>query len=296
MSKLLFNFIIASFLLFSQISYAKFKVITTFTIIQDIAQNIAGNLAEVQSITKPGAEIHGYEPTPKDIVKVQSADLVLWNGLNLERWFEQFFQNVQDKPAIIVTEGIQPIFLTENDNKEIPNPHAWMSPSNALIYIENIKNALIKYNPENAEVYRQNAENYTKQILSLDKQLRPRLEAIPQNQRWLATSEGAFSYLAQDYGFKEVYLWPINAEQQGTPQQVRKMIDLIHKNNIPVIFSESTISPKPAQQIAKETNIHYGGQLYVDSLSDKNGPVPTYLDLLNTTIITIIKGFGKNDK
>lgn len=123
MSKLLFNFIIASFLLFSQISYAKFKVITTFTIIQDIAQNIAGNAAEVQSITKPGAEIHGYEPTPKDIVKVQSADLVLWNGLNLERWFEQFFQNVQDKPAIIVTEGIQPIFLTENDNKEIPNPH-----------------------------------------------------------------------------------------------------------------------------------------------------------------------------
>ncbi len=206
MSKLLFNFIIASFLLFSQISYAKFKVITTFTIIQDIAQNIAGNAAEVQSITKPGAEIHGYEPTPEDIVKVQSADLVLWNGLNLERWFEQFFQNVQDKPAIIVTEGIQPIFLTENDNKEIPNPHAWMSPSNALIYIENIKNALIKYNPENAEVYRQNAENYTKQILSLDKQLRPRLETIPQNQRWLATSEGAFSYLAQDYGFKEVYL------------------------------------------------------------------------------------------
>lgn len=278
-------------MLFSGASYAKFKVVTTFTIIQDMAQNIAGDAASVESITKAGAEIHGYEPTPKDIVKAQSADLVLWNGLNLERWFERFFQNVKDKPAVVLTEGIQPIFIAENGEKKIPNPHAWMSPSNALIYVENIKNALIKYDPQNAETYRQNAENYAKKIRALDSSLRPKFDKIPQAQRWLATSEGAFSYLAKDYGFNEVYLWAVNAEQQGTPQQVRKLIDLIRQHQIPVIFSESTISPKPAQQVAKESQIHYGGVLYVDSLSNAKGPVPTYLDLLNTTISTIIEGF-----
>lgn len=125
--------------LFAMQANAKFKVVTTFTVIQDIAQNVAGNAATVESITKPGAEIHEYEPTPKDIVKAQSADLILWNGLNLERWFERFFQNVKDKPAVVVTEGIQPLSIYEGPYKDVPNPHAWMSPSNALIYIENIK-------------------------------------------------------------------------------------------------------------------------------------------------------------
>ncbi|MEX4164724.1 metal ABC transporter substrate-binding protein [Haemophilus influenzae] len=272
---------------------AKFKVVTTFTVIQDIAQNVAGDAATVESITKPGAEIHEYEPTPKDIVKAQSADLILWNGLNLERWFERFFQNVKDKPAVVVTEGIQPLSIYEGPYKDAPNPHAWMSTSNALIYIENIKNALVKYDPQNAAVYEKNAADYAQKIKQLDEPLRAKLAQIPEAQRWLVTSEGAFSYLAKDYNLKEGYLWPINAEQQGSPQQVRKVIDLVRKNNIPVVFSESTISAKPAQQVAKESDAKYGGVLYVDSLSAKDGPVPTYLDLLNVTVSTIVKGFGK---
>ncbi|EOX4866861.1 TPA: metal ABC transporter substrate-binding protein [Haemophilus influenzae] len=279
--------------LFAMQANAKFKVVTTFTVIQDIAQNVAGNAATVESITKPGAEIHEYEPTPKDIVKAQSADLILWNGLNLERWFERFFQNVKDKPAVVVTEGIQPLSIYEGPYKDVPNPHAWMSPSNALIYIENIKNALVKYDPQNAAVYEKNAADYAQKIKQLDEPLRAKLAQIPEAQRWLVTSEGAFSYLAKDYNLKEGYLWPINAEQQGTPQQVRKVIDLVRKNNIPVVFSESTISAKPAQQVAKESGAKYGGVLYVDSLSAKNGPVPTYIDLLNVTVSTIVKGFGK---
>ncbi len=293
MSRLLILISAALLTLSSLPSYAKFKVITTFTIIQDIAQNVAGDAATVESITKPGAEIHDYEPTPKDIVKTQSADLVLWNGLNLERWFERFFQNVQDKPSVVVTEGITPISIFEGPYKDAPNPHAWMSPTNALVYIENIKNALVKYDPKNADTYRRNAENYAQKIKALDEPLRKKLAQIPQQQRWLATSEGAFSYLAQDYGLQEVYLWPINAEQQGTPQQVRHMIDLVKKHHIPVVFSESTISPKPAQQVAKESGAKYGGVLYVDSLSNAEGPVPTYIDLLNTTVTTIVKGFEK---
>ena len=277
----------------SSLAYAKFKVVTTFTIIQDMAQNIAGDAATVESITKPGAEIHDYEPTPKDIVKAQSADLVLWNGLNLERWFEKFFQNVKDKPAVVVTEGIEPMSINEGPYTGNPNPHAWMSPSNALIYIENIKNALVKYDPQNKETYEKNAALYAQKIKELDKPLREKLSQVPEAQRWLVTSEGAFSYLTRDYGFKEVYLWPINAEQQGTPQQVRKVIETVKANNIPVVFSESTISPKPAKQVAKETGAKYGGVLYVDSLSNKKGPVPTYIDLLNTTVSTIAKGFEK---
>ena len=272
---------------------AKFKVVTTFTVIQDIAQNVAGDAATVESITKPGAEIHEYEPTPKDIVKAQSADLILWNGLNLERWFERFFQNIKDKPAVVVTEGITPLSIYEGPYKDAPNPHAWMSPSNALIYVENIKNALVKYDPKNADTYQKNAAAYAEKIKQLDKPLREKLAQIPADQRWLVTSEGAFSYLAKDYDLKEGYLWPINAEQQGTPQQVRKLIDLVKKNQIPVVFSESTVSAKPAQQVAKESGAKYGGVLYVDSLSATDGPVPTYIDLLNVTVSTIVKGFEK---
>lgn len=275
---------------------APFKVVTTFTVIQDIAQNVAGDKAVVESITKPGAEIHDYQPTPKDIAKAQKADLILWNGMNLERWFERFFENVKGKPAVVVTEGITPIAITEGEYKNLPNPHAWMSSANALQYIENIRAALVKYDPKNAESYNQNAKVYAEKVKEIAEPLRQRLSVIPEAQRWLVTSEGAFSYLAQDYQLKELYLWAINAEEQGSPQQVKKVIDGVKANNIPVVFSESTVSDKPAKQVAKETGALYGGVLYVDSLSTKDGAVPTYLDLLKVTISTIVDGFEKGKK
>ena len=269
------------------------KVVTTFTVIADIAQNVAGDAADVQSITKAGAEIHDYEPTPQDIAKVQDADLILWNGMNLERWFERFYENAKDKPAVVVTDGITPIPIKAGAYKDMPNPHAWMSPSNALIYVENIKQALIKLDPANAETYTKNADAYAQKIKEIDTPLRTKLDAIPEGQRWLVTSEGAFSYLAKDYGLQEAYLWDINAEQQGTPQQVKALIDTVRTHKIPVVFSESTISDKPARQVAKESGAHYGGVLYVDSLSEADGKVPTYLDLLNVTVSTIVQGFDE---
>lgn len=271
----------------------QFKVVTTFTVIQDIAQNVAGDKAVVESITKPGAEIHDYQPTPQDIVKAQSADLVLWNGMNLESWFERFFAQVKDKPAVVVTEGIEPISIYEGPYKDKPNPHAWMSTKNALIYIENIRQALVKYDPANTEAYNANAKAYADKIVALDQPLRERLAKVPEAQRWLVTSEGAFSYLARDYGFRELYLWAINQDEQGTPKQIRKVIDQVRKHQIPVVFSESTISDKPAKQVAKESKARYGGVLYVDSLSTKDGKVPTYIDLLNVTVSTIVAGFEK---
>lgn len=273
-----------------------FKVVTTFTVIQDIAQNVAGDKAVVESITKPGAEIHDYQPTPKDIIKAQSADLVLWNGMNLEMWFERFFQNVKDKPSVIVTEGITPIPIAEGEYEGKPNPHAWMSTDNALIYIENIRAALVKYDPANAETYNKNAADYAAKVKAIAEPLRQRLAFIPEEQRWLVTSEGAFSYLAKDYNLKELYIWAINAEEQGSPKQVKKVIDAVKTHKIPVVFSESTISAKPAKQVAKESGAAYGGVLYVDSLSAKDGKVPTYLDLLNVTISTIVEGFENAKK
>jgi manganese/iron transport system substrate-binding protein len=269
------------------------RVVTTFTVIQDIAQNVAGSAAIVESITRPGAEIHDYQPTPLDVVKAQSADLVLWNGMNLERWFERFFENVKEVPSVVVTEGIPPLGIAEGPYTGKPNPHAWMSPGNAVIYVSNIRQALARQDPDNAATYARNAADYAAKIKALDDPLRKRLAAIPEGQRWLVTSEGAFSYLARDYGLRELYLWPINADEQGTPKQVRRVIDEVRRNKIPVLFSESTISDKPARQVAKETGATYGGVLYVDSLSDARGPVPTYLDLLKVTVETIVKGFGR---
>lgn len=271
----------------------KKRVVTSFTIIADMAREVAGDAAEVDSITKPGAEIHGYDPTPKDIVKAQSADLVLWNGMNLELWFEKFFQNVKDVPSAVLTEGITPIGISEGPYTGKPNPHAWMSPANAAIYVENIRCALVKMDPANEAVYNANAASYTARIKALNEPVRQKLAAIPEGQRWLVSSEGAFSYLCANYGLRQLYLWPINADAQGTPQQVQHVIDGVRANKIPVVFSESTVSDKPARQVAHETGAHYGGVLYVDSLTDADGPAPTYLKLLETNADTIVKGFLK---
>ncbi len=272
------------------------RVVTTFTIIEDIAKNVAGDAAIIESITKPGAEIHDYQPTPGDVLKAQKADLILWNGMNLERWFEKFFADIRDVPGVVITEGIEPLSIGQGPYEGKPNPHAWMSPANAVLYVENIRKALVTADPENAAVYNKNAAAYTAEIKAIQEPLKKALSNIPEQQRWLVTSEGAFSYLARDLGLREVYLWPINAEQQGTPQQVRAVIDTVRNNNIPVVFSESTISDRPARQVAKETGALYGGVLYVDSLSLEDGPVPTYLKLLEVTTGTIAKGFEQTGK
>jgi len=271
----------------------KFKVVTTFTVIADMARNVAGDAAVVESITRPGAEIHQYQPTPGDIRRAQGAQLILWNGLGLELWFEKFFRNLQNVPGAVVSNGVKPIGIAEGAYNGQPNPHAWMSPKAALLYVDNIRDALVTYDPENAAIYHANADKYKRQITAAVAPLRKELAAVPVPKRWLVTSEGAFSYLARDFGLKELYLWPINADQQGTPRQVARVIDTMRGNNIDVVFSESTVSPRPAQQVARETGAHYGGVLYVDSLSLPDGVVPTYLDLLQVTISTIAKGLSQ---
>lgn len=268
----------------------KLLVATTFTVIADLAKNVAGDAADVVSITRPGSEIHNYQPTPRDLLRVRDADIVLWNGLGLELWFEKFISRVKNATDVVVSEGVEPIPIREGPYATKPNPHAWMSTDAVTIYVRNIESALATADPDNADVYQQNADSYVKQIEEVAISIEERLNSVPDNKRWLATTEGAFSYLARQFSLKEIYLWPMNADGQGTPKQVKTMVDAVRENDIPVVFSESTVSDKPAKQVARDTGAAYGGVLYVDSLSEADGEVPTYLDLLRVTTETVLQG------
>ncbi|SDY56798.1 manganese/iron transport system substrate-binding protein [Jannaschia faecimaris] len=274
------------------IAQDKLKVVTTFTVIADMAANVAGDAADVVSVTKPGSEIHGYSPTPRDLVAASDADLILWNGLNLELWFAQFLNNLGDVPAATVSDGITPIPISEGSYEGQTNPHAWMGADAAMIYVDNIRDALSNADPEHATTYAANAEAYKAEIRAVLEPLRARLASLAEDRRWLVTCEGAFSYLARDFGLREMYLWPMNTDAVGTPQQVRRVIDGVRDNAIPVVFCESTVNTDPARQVARETGARYGGELYVDSLSEAGGPVPTYLDLLRVTSETVANGLA----
>ena len=265
-------------------------ILTTFTVLADMAKNVAGDKAIVESITKPGAEIHGYQATPSDLARGQKANLILENGLNLERWVDRFYNSLPKVPRVTLSEGFQPIDIAEDTYKGKPNPHAWMSPQNAVIYVENIRKSLGKLDPANAATYDRNAKAYSEQIKAIDLKLKTAIAAIPPDRRYIVSCEGAFSYIARDYGLKEVYLWAVNAEQQATPKQVEKTIDTVKENRIPAVFCESTVNPKAQLQVAKESGAKFGGVFYVDSLSPPDGPASTYLKLLEYNVSTLIKG------
>lgn len=258
---------------------SKKVVLTTFTVLADVAKNVAGDKLTVESITKAGAEIHGYEPTPGDIRKASKADLILDNGLNLEAWFAQFVEGL-DVPHAVVSDGVEVLSISEDSYQGKPNPHAWMSPVNVQIYVDNMVRAFSNLDPENAEVFKANGDAYKAELQAVQDQMVTSLSGLQENQRALVTCEGAFSYLARDAGLKEVYIWAVNAEQQATPQQITRAIEYVKANKVPAVFCESTVSDAPMQQVVGATGATFGGTLYVDSLSEADGPVPTYLDLI----------------
>ncbi|MGY5766024.1 metal ABC transporter substrate-binding protein [Brachybacterium sp. DNPG3] len=262
-------------------------VLTTFTVLQDIAQNVAGDHLRVESITKPGAEIHGYEPTPGDVAKASEADLILDNGLHLEAWFAQFVETA-DVPHAVVSDGVEVLDIAGSPGT--PNPHAWMSPEAAQVYVENMVTAFSALDPEHSEDYERNGEAYSRQLQQIHDELVETVGSLPQNERALVTCEGAFSYLARDVGLEEHYIWPVNAEQQATPQQIAAIIETVRDQGVPAVFCESTVSDAPMQQVVEATGARFGGTLYVDSLSEEGGPVPTYLDLLRHDADVIVEG------
>jgi manganese transport system substrate-binding protein len=268
-------------------------VLTTFTVLADVAQNVAGEHLRVESITKAGAEIHGYEPTPRDVAKASEADLILDNGLNLEAWFDQFVESV-DVPHVVVSDGIEVVDITEDAYAGKPNPHAWMSPVNVQVYVDNMVDAFSDLDPAHADDFEANGKAYQKELQAVQDELVDGLSTLPENQRALVTCEGAFSYLTRDAGLAEQYIWPVNAEQQATPQQIAAAIEFVEANDVPAVFCESTVSDKPMQQVVEATGAEFGGTLYVDSLSEADGPVPTYLDLIRYDTATIIGALTGN--
>jgi len=269
-------------------------ILTTFTVLADMAQNVAGDKAIVESITKPGSEIHGYEPTPSDLARGQGADLILDNGLNLERWADRFYNSFPKVPHLTLSDGVKPVDISEDSYKGKPNPHAWMSPQNALIYVENIRKALVNIDSPNAATYNKNAATYSDQIKAIDIKLKTAIATIPPEKRYMVSCEGAFSYITRDYGLKEVYIWPVNAEQLATPKQVEKVIKTVKENKIPAVFCESTVNDKAQRQVAKETGAKFAGVFYVDSLSPADGPASTYLKLLEYNVNTLTNGLKSN--
>ncbi len=261
-------------------------VLTTFTVLADIATNVAGEHLTVESITKPGAEIHGYEPTPGDIKRALQADLILDNGLNLEAWFAQFVEAIE-VPHVVVSEGVEVIDISGDAYAGMPNPHAWMSPLNVQTYADNIAAAFSELDPDHAADYRANAAAYRDQLQQVQDELVEELSVLPAAQRALVTCEGAFSYLARDGGLAERYIWPVNAEQQATPQQIASTIEFVRTHSVPAVFCESTVSDAPMQRVVEATGARFGGVLFVDSLSEPGGPVPTYLDLIRHDADTI---------
>ncbi|MDJ0313460.1 metal ABC transporter substrate-binding protein [Arthrobacter sp. H35-D1] len=254
-------------------------VLTTFTVLADIAQNVAGDKLRVESITKVGAEIHGYEPTPGDIRKAGKADLILDNGMGLEAWFEQFVHDVK-APHVVVTDGVEAIDIAEDAYRDLPNPHAWMSPANVQIYVNNMVGAFAELDPDNARFYEENGTAYNLTLQGMQDDLVDKLSVLPPNQRALVSCEGAFSYLARDAELTEKYIWAVNAEQQATPQQIAGAIEFVRSNEVPAVFCESTVSAAPMERVVEATDAVFGGTLYVDSLSEADGPVPTYLELI----------------
>lgn len=265
-------------------------VLTTFTVLADMAQNVAGDKVTIESIPKPGAEIHGYQVTPSDLARGQRANLIFENGLNLERWAERFYNSLPKVPRFTLSQGVRPIEISEDAYRGKPNPHAWMSPQNAIVYVENIRQQLGKLDPPNAAVYDANAAAYSAKIRAIDTKLKQAIAVIPPARRYIVSCEGAFAYLARDYGLKEAYLWAVNAEQQSTPKQVEKVINIVRANKIPAVFCESTVNDKSQRQVAKETGAKFGGVFYVDSLSPPDGPASTYLKLLEYNVNTLIAG------
>ncbi len=264
-------------------------VLTTFTVLADIARNVAGDHLRVESITRVGAEIHGYDPTPGDVARARDADLVLDNGLGLEAWFAQFLDGV-DVPHVVVSDGVDVLDVTEDAYAGRPNPHAWMSPLRTQVYVANVADAFADLDPAHAADYRANAAAYSAELQAVHDELVAAVATLPERQRVLVTCEGAFTYLAHDAGLDEHYLWAVNAERQSTPRQVAAVIDVVRERHVPAVFCESTVSDTAMRQVVDASDARFGGTLYVDSLSEPAGPVPTYLDLLRHDVRTIVDG------
>ncbi|MEK4354294.1 metal ABC transporter substrate-binding protein [Paenibacillus sp. FSL H8-0261] len=274
----------------------KLKIVATYSIIADMTENIVGEKAEVYSMVPIGTDPHMYDPLPKDTSKVSSADLVFYNGLNLETgkgWFQDLLDVTNKKDvAFAVSDEVTPMYLTEKGKETQEDPHAWLDVQNAIKYVDIITKHVIEKDPDNKEFYLNNQSEYVKKLNELDQYAKESVEKVPQEKRILVTSEGAFKYFSKAYGFESAFIWEINTDSQGTPEQMKNIIKIIDENQVPALFLETSVNPKTMETISNETGVPIHSKIFTDSLAKKGEEGDTYIKMIKWNIDKVVEGLS----
>ncbi|HSO58223.1 MAG TPA: zinc ABC transporter substrate-binding protein [Paenisporosarcina sp.] len=278
----------------------KIQVIATYSIVYDIVKNVGGDRVEIHTLAPVGSNPHEYDPLPKDVQLTTDADAVFYNGLNLEAgnsWFEKLLltanKGEKDSPVFLMSEGVEPKYLTTKGKESEVDPHAWLDIRNGIKYAENARDGLIKVDPEHADVYEKNAQAYIEKLETLHQESVTRYNEIPKEQRLLITSEGAFKYFSEAYDFEAAYIWEINSENQGSPEQVKSIVDFIRTKKDPVLFVETSIDPRSMETVSAETKVPIYGKVFTDSIGKSGEDGDTYIKMMEWNIDTIFNGLTK---
>lgn len=279
----------------------KVKIVATFSIIHDLIKEVGGDLVEVHSMVPIGTDPHEYEPLPEDIKKAVEADALFYNGLNLEGGEKGWFLgklvpsvNKEMEDVYEVMKDVQPMYLTSEDGKdEEVNPHAFLSPLVGIQMTQNIMDALMEIDPEHADVYKENGEKLLEKLKEMDTVYKEKIAEIPEENRILVTSERAYQYMASDYGLKEGYIWAIDTEENGTPAQIKNLVEFINENHVEALFVETNVDKRPMETVARETGVDIVAEIYSDELGKAGSDGGTYIDFLQSNIEKIHQGLTK---
>ena len=275
----------------------KLKVVTTNSILEDMVDQVGGDDVDVYSIVKRGTDPHAYDPTTDDIAAATDADVLFHNGLNLETggsgWFNKLTDTANkhdDKEVFAVSKNVKPLYLTEAGKENETDPHAWLDVSNGVKYVKLINSVLKDKDPDNAKAYQKRTDAYVEKLEKLHKEAQNKFADIPEEQRLLVTSEGAFKYFSKAYDIKPAFIWEINTESQGTPEQMKQVLAKIDQSEVKSLFVESSVSPKSMNQVSKETGLPIHSKIYTDSLAKKGTQGDTYYDMVKWNIDKIHDG------
>ena len=278
----------------------KLQVVTTNSIIYDMTKNIAGDLVDLHSIVPVGQDPHEYEPLPEDVQKVQKADLIFYNGINLENggnaWFTKMVKNAKkeaNKDYFAVSDGVKVIYLEGQNEAGKEDPHAWLNIENGIIYAKNIAKQLIAKDPKNKEAYEKNLKAYVEKLEALDKDAKARIAKIPEEKRLIVTSEGCFKYFSKAYDIPSAYIWEINTEEEGTPEQITKLVRQLRESKVPSLFVESSVDDRPMKTVSQETGKPIHSTIFTDSIAEEGKDGDSYYSMMKWNLDKIIEGLSK---
>ncbi|WP_314329453.1 metal ABC transporter substrate-binding protein [Abiotrophia defectiva] len=278
----------------------KLKVVATNSIIADITKNIAGDKIDLHSIVPVGQDPHEYEPLPDDIKKTTQADLIFYNGINLETggnaWFTKLVENakrVENKDYFAVSEGVKVIHLEGEGETGKEDPHAWLNLENGVIYAKNIAKHLIEKDPSNKDFYQKNLDDYVAKLEALDKEAKTKFDAIPEEKKMIVTSEGCFKYFSKAYNVPSAYIWEINTEEEGTPDQIRNLVKKLKGSKVSALFVESSVDDRPMKTISSETGIPIYAKIFTDSVAEEGQEGDSYYSMMKYNLDKISEGLAK---